>query len=121
MDFMRSVKFAAMAPKDIQPIGEELAILWDDGHETYLKLEELRRYCPCASCQGEPDVLGHLHKGPPPNLTPQSFQLVRLQAVGGYAVQPVWQDGHQTGIYSFDYLRALCHCDECAKKRQPAG
>ena len=49
MDFMRSVKFAAMAPKDIQPIGEELAILWDDGHETYLKLEELRRYCPCAS------------------------------------------------------------------------
>ena len=109
-----------MAPKDIQPIGEELAILWDDGHETYLKLEELRRYCPCAGCQGETDVLGHLHKGPPPNLTPQSFQLVRLQAVGGYAVQPVWQDGHQSGIYSFDYLRALCHCDECAKKRQPA-
>ena len=108
-----------MAPKDIQTIGEELAILWDDGHETYLKLEALRRRCPCAGCQGETDVLGKLHKGPPVELTPQSFQLARLQAVGGYAVQPFWRDGHQTGIYSFAYLRSLCECDACAKKRQP--
>ncbi|MBI5685308.1 MAG: DUF971 domain-containing protein [Verrucomicrobia bacterium] len=110
-----------MTPKDIQRIGEELAISWLDGHETYLKLEELRRHCPCAGCQGEPDVLGRVHRGPPPTLTPESFQLVSIQAVGGYAIQPVWQDGHHSGIYSFSYLRSLCPCDECAKARQQAG
>ena len=109
-----------MSPKDIQPIGEELAILWDDGHETYLRLDELRRYCPCAGCQGETDVLGRLHKGPPPTLTSQSFQLVRLHSVVGYAIQPVWQDGHDSGIYSFAYLRSLCHCDACAAKQEQA-
>jgi len=110
-----------MTPKDIQHIGEELAILWNDGHETYLKLEELRRHCPCAGCQGEPDVLGNVHKGPAQTLTPASFQLVSLQAVGGYAIQPVWQDGHNSGIYSFEYLRSLCRCDGCAKKDQPTS
>lgn len=110
-----------MTPKDIQRIGEELAISWLDDHETYLKLEDLRRHCPCAGCQGEPDVLGHIHKGPPLTLTPGSFQMVSIQAVGSYAIQPVWQDGHNSGIYSFDYLRALCPCEECLKARKQTG
>jgi DUF971 family protein len=104
-----------MRPKLIQPIGDELAVLWEDGHETYLKLEALRRRCPCASCQGEPDVLGNIHKGPMRLLTPDSFQLLSLQSVGSYGVQPNWKDGHHTGIYTFDYLRSLCPCLECAK------
>ena len=37
-------------------IGNELAIAWSDGSETYLGLEALRKACPCASCQGEPDA-----------------------------------------------------------------
>jgi DUF971 family protein len=106
-----------MRAKDIQPVGEELAILWDDGHETYLRLEDLRRQCPCAGCHGEPDVLGKLHKPPPPRLTPESFQLDRIATVGGYAIQPFWRDGHQTGLYTFDFLRALCSCEQCLKER----
>jgi DUF971 family protein len=96
-----------MQPMDVQQIGQELAIKWADGTETFLVLEKLRRACPCAGCKGEPDILGHLHKGPDQALTPAAFQLRSLLRVGTYAVQPIWADGHATGIYSFDYLRKL--------------
>jgi DUF971 family protein len=41
--------------------------------------------------------------------TDKSFELVGLDLVGGYALQPRWSDGHSTGIYSFTYLRRLAH------------
>jgi DUF971 family protein len=94
-------------PTDIQQIGDELAIKWDDGTETFVSLERLRRHCPCASCKGEVDIMGNLYKGPDRPLTPEAFRLVRLARVGGYAVQPVWADGHGTGIYSFEYLKRI--------------
>ncbi len=96
-----------MRPVEIQPIGEELAIKWEDGSESFISLENLRRACPCAGCKGEADVMGKLHKGPELPLSPRSFQLRTLEWVGSYGVQPVWEDGHATGIYSFDYLRSL--------------
>ena len=96
-----------MRPADIQHIGEELAIRWTDGTESFIPLATLRRACPCAGCQGERDVLGNLHKGPDRPLTPASFQLRRLAQVGGYAVQPLWGDGHDSGLYTFEYLRRL--------------
>jgi DUF971 family protein len=96
-----------MRPLDIQQIGEELAIKWDDGTESYLRLESLRRHCPCAGCKGEMDIMGNPYKGPDQPLPPQAFQLRRIANVGGYAIQPVWADGHSTGLYSFDYLLRL--------------
>jgi DUF971 family protein len=51
--------------------------------------------------------MGNLHKAPEQQLTAQSFQLKRLVPIGGYAIQPIWADGHASGIYSFDYLRRL--------------
>src|SRR5262245_38536721 len=96
-----------MRPADIQQIGDELAIKWEDGSESYIKLETLRRFCPCAGCKGEVDIMGTLYKGPDRPLSPQAFQLVRLATVGGYGVQPLWADGHNTGIYSFDSLQEL--------------
>lgn len=96
-----------MRPADIQIIGEELAIKWDDGSESFLRLELLRKGCPCAGCQGERDVLGNLHKGPDRPYTPSSFVLLRVEPVGGYAIQPIWADGHSSGLYAFDYLRLL--------------
>lgn len=98
---------AGMRPVDIQQIGGELAIKWSDGGESFIQLDALRRSCPCAGCQGERDVLGQLHKGPEQPLTPASFVLKRWAAVGGYALQPFWADGHNTGLYTFDYLRHL--------------
>jgi len=94
-------------PADIQQIGSELAIKWDDGTESYIGLETLRRHCPCAGCKGEMDVMGNLYKGPERPYTPQSFELRQLGTVGGYGIQPLWADGHGTGIFSFDYLQRL--------------
>lgn len=51
--------------------------------------------------------MGNLYKNPEQPLSPESFQLVRIVNIGGYAIQPVWADGHATGIFSFDYLRRV--------------
>lgn len=99
----------------MQVIGEELAIKWEDGSESYARLEHLRRGCPCAGCQGERDVMGKLYRAPSRPLTPASWQLQQLVLVGGYAVQPVWGDGHNTGLYTFDYLRELTSASPAAQ------
>ena len=93
-----------MRPLDMQAIGDELAVRWEDGSETFVPLEKLRRHCPCAGCKGEKDVMGNLYKAPAHSLSPRAFQLSRVMNVGNYAIQPVWGDGHATGIYSFEYL-----------------
>ena len=49
-----------LEPTNIQQIGDELAVAWNDGTESFVKLEMLRRACPCAACGGEPDVLGYV-------------------------------------------------------------
>ena len=91
---------------NVQLIGDELAIRWSDGVESYLALERFRRACPCATCGGEPDVLGNISR-PDVSYTPASFELGGWQVIGGYALQPRWADGHSTGLYSFQYLRRL--------------
>lgn len=96
-----------MRPVDIQHIGNELAVRWDDGNESFISLEKLRRACPCAGCQGEVDVLGNLHQGPDAIRSAAAFQLVRMTLVGTYAIQPHWADGHASGIFSFESLHKL--------------
>lgn len=91
---------------NVQLIGDELAMRWSDGAESYLSLERFRRACPCAMCGGEPDVLGNISR-PDVTYTPSSFELIAWQLIGGYALQPRWGDGHSTGLYSFQYLRRL--------------
>lgn len=87
-------------------IGNELALAWGDGTESYISMEVLRKNCPCALCQGEPDAMGRVVK---PNVTysERSFQLLAVEPIGGYALQLRWADGHRTGIYAFDYLREM--------------
>lgn len=92
--------------RSLQKIGLELAVAWEDGTESYLPLEMLRRACPCASCGGEPDVLGRVLR-PEVAYTPGSFELTGWEIVGGYGVQPRWADGHRSGIYPFPYLKKL--------------
>jgi len=96
----------SLQPVNVQKIGSELAISWNDGVETYLALERLRRACPCATCAGEPDVTGEIIR-PAVSYNPGSFELMSWQTVGGYALQPRWGDGHSTGILSFPFLRRL--------------
>ena len=87
-------------------VGNELALAWGDGSESYIPLEKLRRHCPCAVCQGEPDALGRVIK---PNVTynERSFDLLSITPVGGYALQMKWGDGHSSGIYQFALLQKI--------------
>lgn len=87
-------------------MGTEVAMAWSDGEEGYVSFEILRRNCPCASCQGEPDVTGKVLL-PKVTYVSKSFELVRYEEVGSYAVQFFWADGHSSGIYPFALLRAL--------------
>ncbi|TAG09327.1 MAG: DUF971 domain-containing protein [Verrucomicrobia bacterium] len=87
-------------------IGNEMAFSFSDGTEIYLPLPMLRRACPCAACQGEPDALGRVLR-PRVDHGPKAFDLLRFETVGGYAVQLFWGDGHSTGIYSYSYLIRL--------------
>lgn len=102
-----------MTLENIAVIGDEVALAWSDGGESYLKFENLRKACPCAACQGEPDVTGRVIV-PKVVHSEKSFQLVRHQIVGGYAIQFFWGDGHSTGLYSFDLLRRLGASDEAS-------
>lgn len=92
--------------KNSAVVGGELALAWGDGVESYLPVELLRRSCPCASCQGEPDALGRVVR-PEVVLGAGSMELRSLEEVGGYALRLYWGDGHSTGIYTFSYLRSL--------------
>ena len=94
------------APVNIQLIGQEVAIVWDDGAETYFDFERLRAASPSAETQGERDILGTQYGGD----GPVKFPGVRVRGweqVGNYAVRFDFSDGHRTGLYSFDYLRKL--------------
>jgi DUF971 family protein len=92
-------------PKTIELVGDVLAILWSDGLESYWPLEQLRKACPCALCQGEPILTGLLQKPGPQAYGPRSFQLLEWRVVGSYALQLRWADGHDTGLYPFSELR----------------
>lgn len=87
-------------------IGDQLALAWSDGQENYITLRELRKACPCANCQGEPDAMGRVFK-PKVMYVGNSYQARSIQPVGGYALQITWADGHSSGIFSFDLLRSF--------------
>ena len=87
-------------------IGNELALAFSDGFEAYLDFAMLRRACPCAVCQGEPDAMGRIVR-PLVEHGPRAFELQKFETVGGYALQLFWGDGHSSGIYGFGYLRKL--------------
>lgn len=97
---------ANLSLKSTAVIGDELALAFGDGTECYLPLPMLRRACPCALCQGEPDALGRVAK-PTVEYTAGAFELLDMEIVGGYALQLKWADRHSSGIYGFAYLKKL--------------
>lgn len=106
---------AAAKPRNLAVAGRELAVAWGDGHETYLPFEVLRRNCPCALCRAEAEK--ERTAGPLRVVTasrPGEPTISALRPVGAYAVQIVWSDGHDTGIFPFARLRRACPCADCA-------
>jgi DUF971 family protein len=99
-------------PRDLQIVGDLLAIAWEDGRESFLPAEFLRERSPSAENLGEVDVLGRRWGGDGPRRFP-GVTLAGMERIGNYAVTIVFSDGHRSGIYSWDYLRALA--DEAAR------
>lgn len=106
-----------LKPRNLAVTSQELAIAWGDGHESYFPFDELRRNCPCALCRTEGQKAARegplrMVRGPAAGAS----TIVRFLPVGAYAVQIVWSDGHDEGIYSFEALRRACPCPECAAR-----
>lgn len=95
-----------MSPQTIQLVGGELCILWQDGTETYLPSEHLRKHSPSAENIGEKDIFGQQYGGNGPKSFP-GVRILSWEIVGNYALRPTFSDGHNSGIYSWDYLRGL--------------
>ncbi|MBL9201787.1 MAG: DUF971 domain-containing protein [Opitutaceae bacterium] len=93
-------------PREIQIIGHEIAIAWDDGGESYFAHEQLRAASPSAANIGERDILGNQYGGDGPKKFP-GVQVLGWERIGNYALRFDFSDGHRTGLYSFDYLRRL--------------
>lgn len=81
-----------------------LHIVWDDKAESFISLAVLRKNCPCANCTIErqnrlPSYI--------PLMSDTQKTLTDIKQVGTYAIQLYWQDGHDDGIYNFEFLREL--------------
>lgn len=94
------------SPVNIQIIGREVAVVWDDGVESYFPFEKLRAASPSASNQGEHDIFGNRYGGGGPREFP-GVDVLGWERIGNYALCFIFSDGHRTGLYSFDYLRKL--------------
>jgi len=93
-------------PTNVQIIGHEVAIAWSDGTETYHESEKLRAASPSAANIGERDILGNQYGGGGAKRFP-GVVVTGFERVGNYALRFDFSDGHNTGLYSFDYLREL--------------
>jgi DUF971 family protein len=100
-------------PVEIHHLRERgiVRVMWEDDHVGEYPLAYLRGFCPCALCQGHGGVVRRFVEVADPKLS-------RIQAVGNYAIEFAWEDGHDTGIYTYDYLRSLCPCAECESRRE---
>ena len=96
---------------------EYLFIKWDNDTESSLLLKYLRDECPCATCKGETILLKTYRPPAPPVNTAGRYRIKNIETVGDYAIQITWQDGHNTGIYSWDYLQELIKGQDENKNR----
>jgi DUF971 family protein len=95
----------AIEPREIKQEDDALVrITWGDDRVCRYRAAELRRACPCAQCVNEWTGERMLR----PETISDELEIRDLSLVGRYAINFRWSDGHETGIYSFRYLRELC-------------
>ena len=97
-------------PVEVRRMVDErlLRVTWSDGHVSDYPFAYVRGWCPCAGCQGHGGDRRYVHA--------PDTDLAKIEVVGNYALNLKWGDGHETGIYSYRYLRELCPCSECASR-----
>jgi len=115
--------------------GAGIDITWADDHASHYNFAYLREVCPCAMCNDErlkkaqgqqkdmqlkkenaPHAAAPLLSSPLLPMFKPKLTAKAAHAVGNYALQIDFNDGHATGIFSFDFLRTICPCEECARE-----
>lgn len=105
---------------------KKLIVNWSDGRVHEYPLDLLREACPCVECRG-----GHENMGTKPDvdsllltiplIRQKSYKIAKLTPVGNYALTPEWTDGHNSGIYTWQYLYDMGRdLNEALKKRDEA-
>lgn len=133
---MQLSRFEKVEPVHLEWTADgQVRIVWDDAHESLYPLAYLREKCPCATCRGT--------HGPPTTLVVRtnksgfnimqggmqggqqrkepSTEIKRVDPVGTYAMRFTWGDGHNSGIYSYRYLRGICPSEVAAAEASAAG
>jgi len=107
--------FKAVSGDSVKPVSIEvsnreqiLEITWADGHKSMYPLYGLRMNCPCVICRGGHSEMGkyemeHFFVNPA-----QHFEIKHLETTGNHALRILWDDGHNSGMYRWDLLRAMC-------------
>ncbi len=99
-----------IAPRLVKRVSpKQTDITWSDGHFSSYPSWYLRENCMCAECVEEFTGKRRIGHGS----IPSSIERVDVSPVGNYALNFSWSDGHDSGIYTFEYLRELCPCLQC--------
>lgn len=96
-------------PKKIKRNNEDgLEIVWDDESVSEISFKVLRDECPCVHCKGETVIFSSYIPLKAPFKAAGFYEVEKIEPVGNYAIQIFWKDKHNTGIYSWEYLKSLC-------------
>jgi DUF971 family protein len=119
----RALPIGAVTPVKVrvkQTEGTGMEIDWRDGHHSAWTFAWLRHACPCALCHEDREKTGRAAGVAPPKaggpfaLYEAPPRPLEVTPVGKYALRFKWNDGHESGIYSWEYLRRVCACNACA-------
>ena len=100
-------------PQDIKSSEGKISIRWSDAHTSQYSARDLRLGCRCAACVDEWSHQSLIQ----PDRVPLDVKPKVIEPMGHYAIHIDWSDGHSTGIFTYDYLREICACDDCKQKR----
>ena len=101
---------ATLTPTAIQADRSKglLTIDWNDGAQSLIPFMHLRDSCPCATCGEEAKEKAEADDALIiPIFDERKYNLESIEAVGNYAINPVWADGHRYGIFQWALLRRL--------------
>lgn len=94
-----------MQLKQVKVVNQQkLFLKWDDNSESFITLDKLRKFCPCASCAAERE---NQSKSYIPLLYGEQIQIKNISSVGKYAISIHWADDHNTGIFEYSFLKNL--------------
>lgn len=93
-----------------------IKIDWRDKHRSEYELQYLRDHCPCAQCTGAHGAAPVKQEPNPLQMFKPALKIQEVEPIGNYALRLKWNDGHNTGIYSYEHFRRICPCAACRSR-----